>query len=324
MSRKKFSAFILVLSLFSLLFMPSVSLAEVNNLKALTFDVDVRPEYDDPRTLVIYQGDFINSGAETIKKDTPISFIIPKDAEIGMACELNAQGGHECQPYTTEDLGEGKVRLTWKITKDLAPNQKYPVFMEYYYDNKAVAPNKTFDLKFFPTSNIDQLNLSIIAPKTATNFVTNPATSNVSSNQEGLKTYRFAFNDQTPETPLNMNISYVKSDDKPTFDKPQTGNNTSNAVKSDGESWLTKSEVLIPIILALALIGLLVIYTLRKPQQQSKAQRNHPAKSSKAKSSGGANNKQNAEKKKIRQMLLDGKITEETYKQLLEDLKNQD
>ncbi|GBG57496.1 hypothetical protein SPFL3101_02845 [Sporomusaceae bacterium FL31] len=239
-----------------------------------------------------------------------------------MACEINSQGGHDCQPYTAKDIGDDKIQLTWKITKDIVPNQKYPVFLEFYYDNKSVAPNKKFDYKFIPTSNIDILNLSVTAPKTATSFVTNPATSNVSRNQEGLTNYLFTFKDQTPETPLNINISYVKPDNKPTFDKPQVGNNPSVSTANQGENWLTKPEVLIPLVLSVVVIGFIIIYVFRKPKPPNKVQRNLHVKSSSVKKNSGDTNKLNAEKRKIRQMLLDGKISEETYKQLLEDLQN--
>jgi hypothetical protein len=151
---------VLVFSLLLPFVSPSPVHAETSGLKATDFSVLVKPEYDDPRTLVIYEGNFVNSGTSVIKKDTLISFIIPKGAQIGMACELNAQGGHECQPYTTKDLDDNQVQLSWKITKDLQPNQKYPIFLEYYYNNKATTPNKTFDYTFTPTYTLDQLNLT--------------------------------------------------------------------------------------------------------------------------------------------------------------------
>lgn len=266
LTRKMISVITLVFSLFLILLMPNISLAETNSLKAQTFNVYVKPEYDDPQTLVIYKGDFINSGNEIIKKGTPISFIIPEDAEIGMACELNAQGGHECQPYTTNEFSDNKVQLSWKITKDLAPNQKYPIFLEFYYDNKAVAPNKSFDYTYIPTSSIDILNLSLTAPKAATNFMTDPASLKVSQDKDGLTNYFYTYNNQTPDTPVSISVSYVKSDNKPTFDTPQVGTKTSPSLSGAGENWLMKPAVIIPTIIAIVVIGFLVIYALRKPQ----------------------------------------------------------
>lgn len=265
LTRKKISIITLVFSLFLLLFLPNILLAKTNDLKAQTFNVSVKPEYDDPQTLVIYKGDFVNSGNEIIKKGTPISFIIPKDAKIGMACELNAQGGHECQPYTTKEFGDNRVQLSWKITKDLAPNQKYPIFLEFYYDNKAVAPNKSFNYTYIPTSSIDILNLSLTAPKAATNFMTDPSSVKITQDKDGLANYLYTYNNQTPNTPVNIRVSYIKSDNKPTFDVPQVGTKTSPSLSGARENWLTKPAVIIPTALAILIIGFFVIYTIRKP-----------------------------------------------------------
>lgn len=319
---KKLSVLTLVFSLILLFLMPNILLAETNSLNAQTFNVYVKPEYDDPQTLVINKGDFVNSGDQIIKKGTPISFIIPEDASIGMACELNAQGGHECQPYTITPLGNNKVQLSWKITKDIAPNQKYPIFFEFYYDNKAVAPNKVFDYTFIPTSSIEILNLSLTAPKAATNFMIDPASSTVSKDKNGLSNYLYTYNNLTPDTPVDVNVSYVKSDNKPTFDKPQVGKSNPPSSSGTGENWLMKPAVIIPLILAIVLIVFLVTYALRKPQGKLNSNNSSSSKSTKSKKgSVSANTKFNQEKKRIRQMLLDGEISEDTYKQLIKDLE---
>ena len=275
--------------------------AEAASLKATNFQVEVKPEYDDPRTLVIYQGDFINSGTETIKKDTPISFIIPKGAEIGMACEINAQGGHDCQPYTTQDVGDNQVKLTWKITKDIAPNQKYPPYLEFYYDNGSKAPTKTF------TTGKDS---------------------------EGLSQFSFNYKSQTPKDIVAIKIDYNKSDNKPTFDKPQTGGN-SNDTQVGLPSPLSKPEILIPILLFVAIVIFIFIFGFNKNKQPvrgahkgSVSKPRGPVPSKKPDQNGASNQGEkqdlNQEKRKLRQMLLDGKIGEDTYKQLLSELIEDD
>ncbi|HVJ47692.1 hypothetical protein [Desulfitobacterium sp.] len=320
---------ILVLTLLLPVVSPSSVLAETPGLKATSFDVSVKPEYDDPRTLVIYEGNFVNSGTAVIKKDTPISFIIVKDAEIGMACELNAQGGHECQPYTTKDLADNKVELSWKITKDLQPNQKYPVFLEFYYDNKATAPNKTFDYTFTPTYNLDSLKLTITAPKTATNFTISPSASTTQTDQEQLKNYVFNYSNKTPNDPVTFKISYTKNDNKPSFDKPQTGNADATASKKSTSS-LNNPALLIGMLVFVGLLVVLLVYSLKKsgkPPVPPKGT-SHKNQSSHKNTNTNINANKNQDsiadkKKKIRQMLLDGKISEETYKELLQDLKNE-
>lgn len=323
---------VLVFSLLLPFVSPSPVHAEPSELKAADFSVAVKPEYDDPRTLVIYEGNFVNSGTSTIRKDTLISFIIPKGAQIGMACELNAQGGHECQPYTTKDLDDKQVQLSWKITKDLQPNQKYPVFLEYYYDNKATAPNKTFDYTFSPTYTLDQLDLSITAPKAATNFTISPSASTTQRDQEQLDNYVYNFSNKTPSDPVTLKISYTKNDNKPTFDKPQTGGSPDSASTDNKSSGSDNPVLLVIMIIFIVLLAVLLVYTLKKPGKppvppQGKVHKN-PSGSKKTNTNINANTAKNKDthsqqKKKIRQMLLDGKISEETYQELLQDLKDE-
>ncbi|GAB6171473.1 hypothetical protein JCM15765_09510 [Paradesulfitobacterium aromaticivorans] len=316
---------ILVLTLLLPIVSPSSVLAETSGLKAVDFNVMVKPEYDDPRTLVIYEGNFINSGTEIIKKNTPISFIIPKDATVGMACELNAQGGHECQPYTTKDLGDNKVQLSWNITKDLQPNQKYPIFLEFYYDNKAVAPNKTFDYTFTPTYNLDSLNLTVTAPKASSSFAISPSAPTTQRDQEGLNNYLYNFTNKVSGDAVTLKVSYTKNDNKPTFDKPQTGN-TDSSTGSKSTSPLNNPALLVGMLIFIGLLGVLLVYGLKKPGKPPvppKGKSDKNLSNSKGTNTNKNKNSIATQKKKIRQMLLDGKINEETYKELLQDLKEE-
>jgi len=314
---------LLLLSLSISYLSPNVAWAESGSLKATNFQVDVKPEYDDPRTLVIYQGDFINPGTDTIKKDTLISFIIPKGAEVGMACEITAQGGHDCQPYTTQDLGDNKVKLSWKITKDIAPNQKYPAYLEFYYDNGSSAPNKTFNYIFFPTDDIDNLDLNIVAPKNASNFVTTPAASVTGKDSKGLDRFSFNYKNQTPKDNVAVKVDYTKPDNIPSFDKPQIGDNNPQSASPGWNSQLSKPEVLIPILLFIAILAGILFLGLNKNKQPAQGAYKGPV----SKKIGPVSKKLskmeagNLEKRKLRQMLLDGKIDVDTYKQLLAEIK---
>jgi uncharacterized membrane-anchored protein len=51
----------------------NLAFAETQGLKATKMEISVRPEYDDPRTLVVMQGEFTNAGTDVVKKGTPIS-----------------------------------------------------------------------------------------------------------------------------------------------------------------------------------------------------------------------------------------------------------
>jgi len=301
---------------------PNVALAESGSLKATNFQVDVKPEYDDPRTLVIYQGDFINPGTETIKKDTLISFIIPKGAEIGMACEITAQGGHNCQPYTTQELDDDKVKLSWKITKDIASNQKFPAYLEFYYDNGSTAPNKAFEYIFIPTVDLDNIDLNIIAPKNSSNFDTTPAADMDGKNSEGLDRFSFSYKNQTPNDKVVVKVDYTKSDNKPSFQKPQSVNNNFISKSPGWNSQLSKPEVLIPVLLFVIILVFILVFALNSNKKPAREANKGLVSSKKGAASIQHSQMQdvNQEKRKLRQMMLDGKIDMDTYKQLLAEI----
>lgn len=309
---------------------PAAAMADSIPLKATNFQVSIQPEYDDPRTLVIYQGDMYATGSDVVKKGTPISFIIPKGASqqklhINMACEINSQGGHDCQPYTTKDLGNGQLQLSWKLSKDVAPSQKYPVYLEFYYDNGSVAPNKSFSYNFKPTFNIDSLNFTVTQPKTATNFALNPTATGTGKDSNGLNTYSLDLTNKTPKDTIPVKISYTKADNTPTFNKPQVGSQTQNQNQAGTPSLgnnLIKPAVLIPILLFVVAMGFLFTYALKNPQHPKQASNFQAVrKNNKPKTTASPkNNATRSEKSKLRQALLDGKISEETYKEIMADL----
>ncbi|AET66243.1 hypothetical protein Desor_0542 [Desulfosporosinus orientis DSM 765] len=328
MTRKTKLLFTMILLLLSLGIhglSPNAAWAKSSSLKATNFQVDVKPEYDDPRTLVIYQGDFTNPGTETIKKDTLISFVIPKGAEIGMACEITAQGGHNCQPYTTQDLGDNKVKLSWKITKDITPNQNYPVYLEFYYDNGSVPPNKTFNYMFFPADDMDNLELTITTPKNVSSFVTTPAASTTGKDSKGLDTYSLNYKNRTSKDVVQVKVDYIKSDNTPSFAKTQNSDSTPPSTSSPWNNQLGKPQVILPIVLIIVILAGILIIALNKNKHSAKKI-----------SDGGISRKigpafearheaeaRNLEKIKLRHMLLEGKIDVDTYKQLFAEIQEE-
>lgn len=304
-----------------------------STLESTNFKIDVKPEYDDSRdrTLVIYQSDFTNLGSEIVKKGTPVSFIIPKGAEIGMACEINAQGGHDCQPYTEQDLGNNQVKLSWKITKDIAQNQKYPTYLEFYYDNGSVPPAKAFDYQFNPTYKLDTLNVNIVAPKAATNFTTTPVATTTSQDSDGLKQYTFSYKNQTFKDPLNIKVAYNKADNKPTFDKPQVGATQTAVSSTPSASWLSKPEFWVPTILLIAVLAVGLIFGLGRSKDSKGGRPKNQKSVWQASSTGKLNsttpdgkNGLNQERRRLRRLLLDGEINEDTYRQLAAELDQEE
>lgn len=332
---KRFSILLLVVAvLFS--FQVPVFAATVDSMELKNFYVDVWPEYDDPRVLVIYKGTFVNNTGKTVKAGEKVSFNIPSGAEIGMACETDANyGAHACQPYETEDVKgpDGKVDyvvLSWKTTKDVEPGQEYPVFLEFYYNPIEGQVDKVINYEFKPSAKIATLNLLIQQPLKATNFKLEPAAP-TSGKSGDFTNYYYSYSNVKQDDKFDIKISYTKNDSNPSVQKTENGGagTTGGGESKLGTAAWTQPGVIASGLFFVLLLGFFIYYALNnsnKPNKRVQRIKNKQGKKSvKADenymtSSKGQNGKLTQEKKKIRQMLLNGEISEETYRELIDDL----
>lgn len=302
------------------------------------FKVSVWPEYDDPRVLVILEGTFVNTGNTDFNGS--VYFNVPTGAQIGMACEIVDGGGHSCQPYKTEAKTEDTQSLSWKTTKAIKPGEEYPVFLEYYYNPIKGTTDKTIDFTFQPSYNVQKLDLSIQQPLKAEKFSINPAPLSTSQDGQGFTYHDYTFANKTAGDKLNFKIVYTKTDPNPSKPKPANGNaapqptgdSGSGGGSSLGTSAYLQPGVLIPVILFVVVLVAFIVYAMNSQAKNRRAEerieriKGKPAKAngnSGTNSGGNSNPKFVKEKKKLRQMLLDGQISEETYRELLADLEDE-
>ncbi len=86
--------------------------------------IQVRPEFDQPNVLVIYNGEV----AAKDKYPRDVSVLIPKDAQVYATAYVGANEDLlNTDPPTQQDAGDGLARLTFKL-----PAPKFQV--EFYYN----------------------------------------------------------------------------------------------------------------------------------------------------------------------------------------------
>jgi len=302
--------------------------AEDGSLEVKEMDLQIWPEYDDPRVLAIYTGTLTNSSGKEF--NGRVYFNVPKEIEVRMACELINGGQHSCQPYELEDRGDYQV-LSWKTTKPIAPGEDYPIWLEYYWNPIQGYPDKTIDLDYVPYYKTGALKLTVKEPLKSTNFKTDPAPASKGQDGEGFASDNFNFTNIGPDKPVTLNISYTRSEKEPSVEPldPNTGQQ-GDASEPLGTSAWKKPEVIVPVILFVIVLALFIFYSVNRSQNApplDRVNRIH-------KKYGGKNGnvpdtrreaapKMTKEKKRIRQMLLDGKISEETYRELIDELDNE-
>ncbi len=212
-SGKNLARAVLVLGLLvaAVLMVSPVSVAAEQQLTIKNMKVSVWPEYDDPRILVIYQGAF----ADGASFPSPVKFPVPMGSEINQVCALKQPGDeHLCQLYDT--LTE---------TESLAVAYTLPIptyFLEYYWDGIQGQPNKSFTYKYTAPYAMEKLEIEVQQPLKATDFKLSPAYASVSSDAQGLKYFRYLFNNVAQGQVISIDASYTKPDSKPSVAKKES------------------------------------------------------------------------------------------------------
>lgn len=199
----------------SILPVPTASAEEplsINKMK-----VQVMPEYDEPRVLVISQGDF-NGPAEFNKK---VSFKLPKGANVTEVCGLKKPNDeHLCQLYETAQADDGLI-LTYNL-----PVRDF--YFEYYYNPVQGSGPRDIDYSFIGTYKLDSLELEVQQPLRSTDFKLQPEANQVSEAGE-FKHYTYTLTNVEPDKGIGLKISYTKQDSNPSVAKVKQGTAPSSA-----------------------------------------------------------------------------------------------
>lgn len=183
--------------------------ADNGTLKSMS--VLVWPEYDDPRVLVQYEGEF--NAAETFPRD--VFFYVPAGSQIFATAYADTSGNlmNTPQQAKLDTATDGGVQ---KLTVNLPTNLFH---IEFYYDPlpKNVT-DKSFDFVFKAAQQTGMVNFQIQQPLKAENFKTDPAATQQTSSNHGFKNHLFAYPSVADGTALKVKVSYTKTDPLPSVD----------------------------------------------------------------------------------------------------------
>ncbi len=186
----------------------------------------IYPEYDDPRLLTILRGQI--AGAEaSVENPATVRFLVPSTAFMYSAGFLDAQGHYvrggfvdptktinDVYPERQSSAIEGLDEITFTI----ATNS----FVVEYYDPIIIGnPDKTIAYEFHLLYPISDLEVVIQEPRTSTNFTVSPqGTLGTDTFFSGYPALFYSFNNLIvdEDSPLQFDISYTKSDPRPSLD----------------------------------------------------------------------------------------------------------
>lgn len=306
------------------------------NLSFEKMGLSVMPEYDQgaPQVLVIIKGSLVNRGSQAIAgKD--IVLRAPQGATWTAIAELSSDPLTSSPTYNelrtqarvfTE--GDAEV-LALRMAKTVGPGESYPFQAEYYYPGVTGGPNKSVSLVFMPTYSAKSVLLDIAEPRGAQAFTAGLGPGQTQQGGDGLVYHSYTLDGLTAGTPLRLDLTYTRASNDPSLQTPQSAGTPA----ASGSSANTTAIVMGLLVLA-ALAGLLLFAGAGRsaPPARGRAARRragrdqvrsapprHPSgvgggKSGDAKSAGSG------PRQKARELLLDGKISQETYSALLAEM----
>jgi hypothetical protein len=165
--------------------------------------VSVMPEYDQQSVLVSYRGEF----DPTVALPLDARVRLPADATIEHICSIKEpEEEHICQPYSADTDGQ-YLAVTWEAITPV-------MYVEYYYGSVSGAGERSIDYSFMPPYPVDNLDLFVMEPATASDFTLSPAAADVEEGQ-GFRHHSYSFQDLPADEPVNIGMSYKRESDQP-------------------------------------------------------------------------------------------------------------
>ncbi len=171
----------------------------------------VNPEYDDPRLLVMMEGQITGS-----EPPTAVRFLVPHEAVMYSAGSMDAQGKYTGGPPDRKSSTvAGWDEISYQITSD-----RFRV--EYYYDAIKGFPDKTISCDVRWPYPVSGLNVFVQQPRNATNFVVTPAGGQAGVDADGLDIQTYIIPSVDKDTLVHFDIAYTRTDTNPSIGSPST------------------------------------------------------------------------------------------------------
>lgn len=297
---------------------PAMTMEELN--------LSIMPEFDAMNVIVNGTGTFLNDTGGPFQGE--IVWTMPKGSEVFMVCET--ENGMSCQPYKIDTSNPDYDQVIWRPSRAIQPGAKFPMMVEYTMDKITAAKARQFTVAFTPTFPVKTMVVGFKQPKDSSDLVLKPASAQTYQDAEGFTNYYYNYSQLKPFEKLSFDISYTRDKTRPSKE-PAQGSGGSGGAGQPGDRLLAVLLAVIGVTL-----GAVLFYALRGGRgQRPSPGRGNPGRNTAraAHSREAASDKRNAspktarekeERKRIRKLLLDGKISEETYRELLQDLQDEE
>jgi hypothetical protein len=168
----------------------------------------VFPEYDDPRLLVMLQGEIVG-----VQAPATVRFLVPATAQMYSAGSMDAQGNYSGGPPDREPSEiAGWDEISYEVTTN--------IFRVEYYDPIIFGlPDKTISYEFRWLFPISTLHVEVQEPRQSSNFSVSPEGS-VSSDEQGFVNHTYTYDNLDNEMLISYGITYTRSNTLPSLSIP--------------------------------------------------------------------------------------------------------
>lgn len=195
-----------------------------------TLAVDIWPEHDDPRLLVIYRGTL---SAAAVLPQT-LTFVVPPDAQVNAA----AYRGDDGQLFTSlHQYRQEPDRLLVSFT---IPTRGFQ--FEYYVDAIATPPLRAFSLDMVFPLAIENLRVAVEQPLRSSAFALTPPAAETTVTPAGFTHHLYAIGRWPAGKAWRVQATYRKEDANPSIARavrpPEPGSAAPAPAASPAWLWL--------------------------------------------------------------------------------------
>ena len=206
----------LVLCLCMVNIQPAAAQEPAADLQVQQLRIQVMPEFDDPRVLVIVQG---RLAVPDVAFPMSVTFRVPRGAQINQMVAMDVTtGATRSQPF---DIQSDPDDARWSLVTYTLDNAHF--FYEYYYNPLVGETDKQFTFTFSSLQPVVDLLLEVQQPLAATDFTLDPAPTIVRFDEAlGFTYHRFSIGTLAAGGETLVKVSYTKTDPAPSLSREQS------------------------------------------------------------------------------------------------------
>ncbi|MDF1506811.1 hypothetical protein PZE06_01305 [Robertmurraya sp. DFI.2.37] len=292
-----------------------------DSLKMEELTVQILPEYSyhpkdkegkRPPLLVGYHGSLLNNTDKAQKGKIQIPLPTKeKNFKIGFVADYSADMR---DMYEIEyELDEKEGFISWETSEEIQPQELYRFVIEYYTDSIVDGDKKTLDFHFESFADIGLMNLIFVEPLKTESFKLEPEAETHQKNSYNMNMFLYQVQGMKKGEEKSIKLEYERADDRTTtkiMEEMAGSAGMQQASVRNNEEKIPTWLIITVISVITVMSTILLVYFLKKysaaPKKNLQQSKNK--------------DENHAKKAKLREMLLEGTITEEEYNELMKKL----